>query len=1071
MPLLNLIQDVIVGTVIAQNTSLARITSTTYSQAGTSIYSIQQQALTNVNSSLGSNTYNAQLYSPVTQMSTYALANTTDPVQYVQISDATNSAYESMDSNFSSNFPSGSANTLYDIQSASTGAMSYGVNSFATSLGAINPSLVSPSLGIGNNALIPAGVMSDGLCTSMYGTATSSVNSSVSGINATVANIVSQKSATSSAASQVSSAASSATSSANPFLQAGVSAVTEGQVNGTVNNTDVIYQDIKLYIEGVQVPFEAISISQGIGNLPTATIQIPPDAGLLDIARYYQPKVHIFYHDVNYGGDRLLFWGHIVVANYIKSRSQGSASISFHCEHKNALLTSVTLEFAGYASNATVLLNDPNPEQATAKINNLNSKLAIIGALQGITGMQTQAQDLLDPSNANVSQADVSKLAQRFANFENRLVGMPSAIMNFWNQMKKECYTTLSLNTIMADMYIPLVEDGLAFFDRMAGHYLIENVVDTTKQSYCPGGVTPSATANPVLVPPAYRLNSISAIQSSLAVDTIGTMLGFSGELTNFLQLFTDFYTSVEYEILTLASPAEIPVDPTVNVNTDNPSTYASMNKMAIETIVKPQVPFYYSPMCNVIYPKMFHTINISQDESQIPSRLSAFSDVIPGDQGTLGSTYRAPNSIREGVSYGAAMINRIQSTNLQVDLQGTTGPSYNVPGKYEVGRGVRHKRITLPNWLAQMLKGKYQDLGSPGNESWPAQSSPDYQAICDLHAAWIDRYGYDTTIYDDGTSEDTRNTAKDALDPYSPQSNILPFQRLLFATADYEFTKAVVSSRMGTLEALFNPYIIPGYPMEVLDDSPNAPCFHAMCSSVTHTFTSRSIGTTIGMVAVCTYAEMSNYYMQPIHPWLQTALNIVNTSPGPSGLSSTQGNGYAVIPDDINVNSTILFNDAAKATADNFYHSTLGVNSVAIDDLYDFQYGRVIPVQRSQGIIVQGSSASKPAANGGEQNDFLTSVGNLRLAMRPIEGKNSIQTKFSITFIDLNPTNYNPTSVSYQNPNLDSDYYLEPGQSMFLDYQEVNDFIANSDATSSEASTTTSATPTTGSGAPIAFG
>lgn len=1079
MSLFDSIQNVLVNTVMSQNTGLSKITSTTFSQTGTSINSIRGSTITSVNTSLGNTNYDTQLYSPITQMGSYAFTNATSPAQQSAITTATNNAYAAVDSSFNSAFPTASANTLYDVQSASTQAISTGVSSFGTALGGINPGLVPGALNVGNSALVTAGTTADGLCSSIFNSATSSVNSAVAGINSAVAGMVSSKSAATAALGPVTSAATTAanasaasSAAANVFSSAGVSAITEGATDSNLNNTDVIYQDIKLYIEGVQVPFESISISQGIGNLPTASIQIPPMPGLLDIARYYQPKVHIFFTDKNFGGDRLLFWGHILVGNYSKSRAAGSSSVTFHCEHKNALLSTFTLEFTGYASNASTLVNDANPEQASAKVNSFNSQESITMALQGITGLQSSSVDLLDPSNKQVAQADVTKLSQRFQNFENRFQGLPSAIMNFWNQLKKDCYSNVSLNTIMADMYIPLIEDGIAFFDRLAGHYVIETLVNGSKEAFCPGGASPAMTANPVMIPPAYRLNSQTAIQSDLAVSVVNNTMGFSGELTNFLQLFADFFASVEYEILTLASPALIPADPTANVGSlDNPSTYANVNLMAVETIIKPQIPFYYSPMCNVVYPKMYSGIEVTQDESQIPTRLTAFSDIIPGSQGTIGSQYHAPNSIRESIAYGATLSNAVNALNLQVNLEGTTGQSFNVPGKYETGRGVKHKRITLPNWLAQMLKGKLQELGSPNMEAWPDKTDPAYQALCDLHAAWIDRYGYDTTTYDDGTTEDTRNTDKDTLDPYSPKAQIHPFQRLLFATADYEYTKAVVASRMGSLEGVFNPYIVPGYPMEILDDSPNAPSFHAMCSSVTHSITARGITTSIGFVAACTYTEMVNYYMQPLHPWLQTALQIVNTSAGPSGLTSTQGDGYGNPPDDLTVNSSIVFNTAAKAQADNFYLTTLGVNSVAIDDLYDFDMGRVVPVRRipGTGLITESTPTSQPSANGGEKNDFLTTVGNLRLAMRPIEGKQSIQAKFGLQFIDLTSANYNPTSMLYQNPQLDSASLLEPGASLFLDYQEVADFISNSDATAAVAVTTTSAS--TGSGAPIGFG
>src|ERR1700739_679620 len=124
-----------------------------------------------------------------------------------------------------------------------------------------------------------------------------------------------------------------------------VSLNSDGTVTGSegsppsVNiNTDVVYQEIKLYIEGVQVPFQSISVSQAIGTYPSATISVPPQSGLMHISRYYQPKVHIFYTDLNTGGDRLLFWGHINTVNYRRSRSPASTYIEFSCVHKNSLM-------------------------------------------------------------------------------------------------------------------------------------------------------------------------------------------------------------------------------------------------------------------------------------------------------------------------------------------------------------------------------------------------------------------------------------------------------------------------------------------------------------------------------------------------------------------------------------------------------------------------------------------------------------------------------------------------------------------------------------------------------------
>ena len=89
------------------------------------------------------------------------------------------------------------------------------------------------------------------------------------------------------------------------------------------SRTDVVFQEIRLYIEGVQVPFISISITSTVGSLPTATIQIPPQSGLMDIIRYYQPKVHIFYIDPITGEECILFNGLLATVLYCSSYFHG----------------------------------------------------------------------------------------------------------------------------------------------------------------------------------------------------------------------------------------------------------------------------------------------------------------------------------------------------------------------------------------------------------------------------------------------------------------------------------------------------------------------------------------------------------------------------------------------------------------------------------------------------------------------------------------------------------------------------------------------------------------------------
>jgi hypothetical protein len=1124
MSLFSLIINASVASAMAQNSSLAAMNSTTLAMAGTSIPTIQNNALNAATTSAGTYATPTQLYAPLQAMQTYALS--ASPGNSVAINNAAVLAQSQVDSSFSLSTV-GSDASLFDLQNASRTALSSGISAYGTSLQSISPALVQPALTVGNTSLSTTGTVLDNVCTASYGAATSSVASQTSAVSSDLATAVAAKNAaitndtslanlTASTASPLTSdPTSGGTNSLGIFQSAATSTGLEGTPNATNNNTDLQYQDIKVYVEGVQVPFEAITINQQIGALPTATIQIPPQQSLMDITRYYQPKVHIFFTDQNLGGDRLLFWGHIIAANYAKSRQAGMSTISFRCMHKNALVNEVTLEWSDYVNNAITGGGDANSQAAVAQVTDLNSKQSLLNALKGITGMQSDTADLIDPSNTDVMAADITKLDQKWTNLQTRWIGMPAAMMNLWNQIKQSCYAHPGLNTVLSRIYIPLMEEGLGFFDRITGHYVLENLIQNSKQPYCDHYYSDNNGQNPqVMSAPVFRLPSITAISTSLSLEALLGQLQLSGEMSTFAQLFQDFYYSVEYEMVTLASPALVPADATVTVNPDVPSLSSATPMMAVETVIKPQIPFYYSPICNVLFPKMYTEISIDQEEDIVPTRITAYHDNLMGQGGanSIGSNYRAPNSIREAIAVGIALVNQQQNNTsstasttgtsatspVDVNLQNTTGASYNVPGKYEQGRGLRHRKIALPNWLAMFLAGRLTQSDTTAEE-WPAQGTTEYNQMLNLYAAWVDRYGYDI-VMNDGTITKTRNTQKDTLNPYSVSAQIHPSQRLLFATSDYEFTKQVLQARTGMVNCIFNPYIVPGYPMDVLDESPNHPSFHGMCSAVTHTITSRSINTTVGIVGAMTYAEMSNYYIAPVHPWLQTALNMLNvtwgaattpTSSNPSGSTGSDANPsydssatdaqstgsttptsdtqeYGDVSNVQSVRQTIIGNPTAKATADTFYQSVFGITAAAPDQIYDFQTGQPIPVRRASGQWGTGTGQSLPQNNGGEGNDYLTSVGNLRLVSRPIEGKVSIKSKFGLQFIDLTPQNYTPSSMSYQNPILSTDMLLEPGASLFLDYQETSTFVGASwdnqtaTSTTNEAGANSSSLPAT---------
>lgn len=1081
-----LISDKITGNVLANSQALSKTTTTTLAQAGSSLSKIIKDTTAVTSSYLAktSGQTGSGFYTPIFDMKDFA--QKADPNNASTYNERAAAAITGMDANISNNL-SGSNVSIFDIQKTTKESLAGGINSFGQDISKLNPGLGFDATSIGLGKLTETGRLIDSSVTGAMGAAKSSLDSTLSGIN----NSVMDKAIAEQKASKLADAANGVkelpgpavpkASGTNPKASlVSAKGIDEGTPPTAMeNSTDVLLQETTLFVEGVQIPFESISVGQSIGQLPNASFQVPPSSGLMDIIRGYQPKVHIFYKDSITGGDRLLFWGHVIACNYQMSQQQGYASISFECVHKNALLQQVTFEWsaggAAHAINGSTL-TDNNPDQATAQINNFNSEFSIARALQGINGMQTSADDLISPKNPKVSKADPTLLDKRFESIKDRMVGMPTSIMNLWNQIKLEVYSDEKLNIIFSKMFVPLIEDGIRFFDRLSGHVFLETQIQNSKVPYCNDKSRPELGKLESMLPPAFRVGVQSAVQSQLTVNSLKSSLGFSGELTNFYDLFSNFYYSIEYELLTLASPAEVPLNPTQFADPDTPSIWKDVDKTVVETVIKPQIPFYYAPICNVLLPNMFNELQVSQNEIDTPTRITAIGTAASqaaDNPNLMGINYRAPQSVRESVALGRKSLTGA-SPDDNITLRDTTGSSFNIPGIYELGRGIRHKKIAMPNWLSHYAKDQDATRAANTDQEFPVKDSAEAKNLLNLHYAWIQKYGYKNVVDpESGELTSTRDTSRDSLDPYSNKSNIMAYERLLFASADYEYAKDVANSRNGHVQCIFNPYIVPGYPMDILDGSPNHPSFHAMCSSVTHSITSRSISTSVGFLAAFTYNELSNYYMQPVHPWLRTALSLVNVERGDvlteNGNTDADGETVAdsnvktdtkakslsslgLTPDPtydsntgdiISIQQGIINNPRAKEAADNFYRSVLGVGAADPSLIYNFTAGRAAPLSRQDGNWSEGSGyADHSPANGGEGNPNLTGIGNLRLVARQIEGKKSIEAKFGLKFIDYNPQNYNPSSVVYESKTATDGNLIEPGASLFLNYGEISTLL-----------------------------
>jgi hypothetical protein len=772
-----------------------------------------------------------------------------------------------------------------------------------------------------------------------------------------------------------------------------------------VGKTDVVIQQVKLYIEGVQVPFENITINQGIGTLPTASISVPPQAGLMDIARFYQPKVHVFFEERNdptidrdlsleqiKARDKLLFTGHIQNVNYMKSKAGlGQLVITFSCVHKNNLISECLIDYTGWIKEELNVAGDGSVKDGLG-----NSKAAIIEALEGITAIGPENEVSID-----TPEGLTSVLPERFSKYSSRYLGLPGVLLNYWNQLNRAAYfkNSTRYHEAFIKLYKPLIENGLQFFQRVGGHRVVE--MDNNNGKVDPCVLLGKSAAKSIIIPPANRLFLQSAIQAEMTVSSLQNYLQATGEITNIFAIFQSFYDSVDYEMITLASPAEVILygqdvaeqsgmtKSATDTNAIEPDDTTETS--AIETIIKPKVPFYFSPTCNVIFPHMYDSVSVSYDESNIPTRIDMVNHEMP-QSSAWGTHFRSPHSVRSAIAEAAASIDSEKTRS----LLSTIASSYGAIGIYEQGRGVKVDYNAFPRWLSYLSNSKYS-ADTNASQVYPEEGSVEAQALKDLQTGWDRRYP----------------DAKDkTMSPWSSDSGISAHHRILFASADYYFSMVFARSKAGNVSCLFNPYIVPGYPMDILEKSPVLPSFHAMCASVTHVISSNRIETNVGFVAAATYSELANYYMPFVLPALQISLGLAK-------------------------NPTLVNSDPeAQQLADAFYRETLGVGAAIPEQIFDYDTGLTKPIKMdASGVWAEGSAEPQADRNGGELNPALTYEGNMSLVRRPIESRLKHEERFEIKFIDLTQENYSPTAVEYVPPIKETSQQLEIGASQFLTY------------------------------------
>jgi hypothetical protein len=808
-----------------------------------------------------------------------------------------------------------------------------------------------------------------------------------------------------------------------------------------LRRVDVLEMDCRVYLEGVEVPFSDVSISEVYQQLPMATVSLPPFPGLPEIGRNYYPKVHVFYKDVeleryllsinkSYTDKdiyRLRFAGVIHRCSYSSMRSAGGDQkyISFQCTHKYYPLSEVRVTYAGRLPET----QDQGGDEVS-KNSMYGSRQAAFLAMapvkgsadSGTIGVHEYSQiPTVDGRKAAIAKVDVSVLPPAIAASLHRAVGVPGYLVNFWNILKRDAFLFKPHTRTMTELYVPLIDEGLRYFERMSGHPVIESglgeglsIAESDVAKTYQG--TESARVSSVVVPPIFRNAIGEAVSVDMAVNTLQSFMINAGEVSSMSDLFEGILGYMRYDKVTLASPVQS----------------ATKDRPGVDVLLKPVLPLYYSPTCNVILPSMYSGIQVEESYYDAPTRVFARElNSLVQNSPTVQAIYRAPHLYRKAVSDALA-----EGPTGRTGKLGDTLAFYEEAfGTHEEGRGVRGKRTELSQWIQFLNMGLKKRQDDDPNSS---QTYSESMRIA-LDRDWFERHRPKRP--DGPTDADTTgdHQALDKLNPWKERevNALFDYQRNVMLALDYDYSLALVEARIGSVQGVFNPHIVVGYPCDIISKNFSDPSYHGFVTSVTTTLSSSGhAATSFSFASAFTYEELYHYTLPPTQPWLADTLGLIDN---PS------------LVDD----STDFQNTKAHRAARDFYMGTLGVGYARPSALYDFTTGKgkLPEIDPSSGCVLKGG----PWAEGVNTDIGLSpgttgataysTEGSLAMTRREIETMADIEQDFPVTFVHLPRNTDHESTVTRRKSSLSTPSYRtvleyfaktkEVGKSVFLQYTD----------------------------------
>lgn len=603
-----------------------------------------------------------------------------------------------------------------------------------------------------------------------------------------------------------------------------------------------------VYFNGIEVPVRSVTVQMGVWDIPTATIEMPPDKELLRFGAEDKVQVAIFYLDNHYtelrGKEpdfRLLYEGYITGWQFTNTPS--GRTLTFNTVNYLAILDSLYAFFmSGLDSMVTGVLEGQK-----------------VPALEGgpvPTGPQFPAQLLymgLDASRGQMIRRPFDLLENVIraclgSKEQKTFASVPAT--NFYARFfRRAMFNNRIVPSPLLEIDHMRITDGTdpeGVFPilRYVRH---QNTLDALRKHM--DSIGSSASIWMVIRDTFMRLYyEILAITTAPIAQVNFVGAGVNGEVIG-PPVFDEHMLraqEVQAQGLTGAAAAAAltagPFNPVPEKATKQKAGIGPRPNRLLNYITKPEWRFGIPPSCNIIFPSMIEHFAYEEDYDKQATRTYINDDWLVTALNVGGA---AKHFAIMAVGYPRQVQEELdkRGSPLRQGDQSVSGKNFLVWAE-EYFKGPVVMQESLPQWFAMLLS----TAKSPSQynvKTPPVEQDP-----------FLDQLNWTIPPGDGELVEGKQDLAAEHMQAVIDNAGASESARLDAITiklswleqlyARYEYYRQRSSCRGGVVNTIFNPYIVPGFPLVVFDDMTTGNHVFGYVTSVRHTLAQDQLSTTV---------------------------------------------------------------------------------------------------------------------------------------------------------------------------------------------------------------------------------